>query len=101
MVKPSETFFKELDSKLYKFIWNSKVDRVKRKSIIAPYEEGGLEMLDSRTQCKALKLKWIKIIKNAHEKATQDFWYMWLMLCTPEMDILDFLKCNLDKNIWK
>ena len=91
LVKPKESFFKELETKLYNFLWNSKVDRVKRKTMIAPYDEGGLKMLDSRTQCKSLKLKWIKHIKDSIEKPVKDFWYMWLLKCIPNMDIIDFL----------
>ena len=93
--KPPDQFFKDLDSKLYNFMWNSKIDRVKRATMIAPYHEGGLNMIDSRTQCKSLKLKWIKQIKEQYHKKQQDFWFIWLQQCLPKMDILDFLKCNL------
>ena len=68
-----------------------------KKTIIAPYDEGRLKMIDSRTQCKALKLKWIKYIKESYDKPKQDFWYMWLLECLPNMDIKDFLQCNLNR----
>ena len=48
-------------------------------------------------QCKALKLKWIKYIKESYDKPKQDFWYMWLLECIPNMNIVDFLQCNLNK----
>ena len=53
-------------------------------------------MLDSRTQCKSLKLKWIKYIKEQHNMTSQDVWYTWITKCIPNMDILDFLRCNLN-----
>ena len=94
--KPPESFFKDLDSKLYHFIWNSKTDRVKRVTLIAPYNEGGLKMVDSRTQCKALKLKWIKYIKEQYQMSSQDFWFNWLKQCIPQIDIMDLFRCNLN-----
>ena len=69
---------------------------MKRATIIPPYNEGGLKMLDSRAQCKALKLKWIKYIKEQHTMTSQDFWYTWITKCIPNIDILDFLHCNLN-----
>ncbi|MEK6264009.1 MAG: reverse transcriptase family protein [Clostridium sp.] len=94
--KPPESFFKELDTKIYNFLWNSKIDRVKRSTMIAPYHEGGLKMIDSRTQCKSLKLKWITNIKKQYQSSSKDFWYMWVLQGIPNMDMIDFLKCNLN-----
>ena len=96
LIKPPPQYFKELESKFYGFIWNSKVDRVKRATMIAPYHEGGLKMIDSKIQCKSLKLKWIHYIKKQYEKNSPDFWFTWLQYCIPKMDIMDFLKCNLN-----
>ena len=91
-------FSQVLESKLYNFLLNSKVDRIKRATMIASYEEGGLKMIDSRNQCKALKLKWIKYIKTEYKNTErQDFWYAWVRYCLPKIDVMDFLKCNLNK----
>ena len=53
-------------------------------------------MMDSRTQCKALKLKWIKYIKEQYLLNSQDFWFNWLKQCIPQIDIMDLLRCNLN-----
>ena len=63
--------------------------------MIAPYQEGGLKLIDSRTQCKYLKLKWINNIKEQYQSSSKDFWYVWVQEGIPKMDMIDFLKCNL------
>ena len=95
IVNPPENFFKALETVIYKFIWNSNVDRIKRTTMIAPYNEGGLNMVDVRTQSKALKLKWINAIKKQYNKDLQDFWYSWVISCIPKVDLMYFLNCNL------
>ena len=41
------------------FLWNGK-DKVIRSSTFAPYEQGGLRMIDYETMIKALRLSWLK-----------------------------------------
>ena len=43
---PNPTFWKEVNYILYKFIYNGKQDKIKRIHLIAPYEEGGYNMID-------------------------------------------------------
>ena len=74
---PPESYYKELETLTYRFVWNSKVDRVKRSTLIAPLDEGGLEMIDARTQSKALKMRWIRSISEQYNAVNQDFWYVW------------------------
>jgi hypothetical protein len=44
----------------YNFIWNNKPDKIKRQTIIADYEKGGLKMLDVSSFFKAQKAMWVK-----------------------------------------
>jgi hypothetical protein len=44
----------------YKFLWNNKKDKVKRKTIIADYENGGLKMLDLKSFIIAQRVMWVK-----------------------------------------
>ena len=50
---------KEVNRECYKFIWNYKLEKIKRKTLIGDYEEGGLNVLDFEMQVHALKVKWI------------------------------------------
>jgi len=95
ILSPSESFFKSLDKKLFSFLWNSPVDRIKRQTMTSSYEQGGLKMVDCRKQHKALKMKWLSNILCQYTLDAKDIWYEWLTVIIPDVDILYFLKCNL------
>jgi len=95
---PSECFFKNLEAKIYKFLWNSPVDRIKRQTITAPYNMGGLKMVDCRIQNKALKTKWLSNILQQQSDIEQDFWYVWLTNNLPQVDMNFLLKCNINRS---
>lgn len=43
---PQPVIMKELNSIIFRFLWNSDVDKVKRKIVTQKYSQGGLKMLD-------------------------------------------------------
>ena len=53
-------YIKEIESCFYRFIWKWKPDNVKRLTLIADYEKGGLNMVDINTYFKSLKASWVK-----------------------------------------
>ena len=55
---------KQVDQRIFRFLWGKR-DRIKRKSIINKLEEGGLNMLDLRTQIYAIKASWASRIITA------------------------------------
>ena len=58
--RPSNDFMKRLKSTLFHFIWNGKVDRVKRSSLCKQYHNSGMKMIDVETYVTALKITWVK-----------------------------------------
>ena len=50
---PSE-YLKEINSLLYKFLWDGKGDKIKRTLMINDYSKGGLKMLDIKSFNDAL-----------------------------------------------
>ena len=54
-MNPPSEFIDTVNDLAFKFLWSNKPDKVKRKTIIAEYEEGGLRMLDIKTFVKAQK----------------------------------------------
>jgi len=94
---PPNSFFKELETVLYNFIWNSKVDRIKRKILIGTYENGGLKMIDIESQSKALKIKWLEKLLHNNHKLDNEFWIHWVIYNIPNISPEYLLKCNLDK----
>ena len=59
-----EKYLKEIEKSCFKFVWDNKPDKVKRNSIIGPYEKGGLDMIDIRSYFTALKAIWVKRLVN-------------------------------------
>lgn len=56
----NEDWISSLQSKLYRFIWKNKPDRVSRTLIVQSYENGGLQMTEINSFIKSLKLIWIR-----------------------------------------
>ena len=52
---------KEVNKLLFAFLWNGKGDKIKRKTIINDYPNGGLKMIDIVSFSKSLKANFIKI----------------------------------------
>ena len=48
------TVIKEFNDLVFKFLWNGK-DNVMRRSTYAPYDSGGLKMIDNETIVKTLR----------------------------------------------
>ena len=53
-------FIEHINDLAFKFIWKNKQDKIKRKTLIADYTEGGLKMLDANSFIKAQKAMLVK-----------------------------------------
>ena len=58
--KPPDSFLKEVESVLFKFIWNGKPDKINRKTLIGDFVDGGLKMLHLPSIISGLKIAWVK-----------------------------------------
>ena len=56
----------EINSILYKFLWPNK-ECLKRKTLILPMEEGGLNMVDIESFFNSLQARWINRIVESNE----------------------------------
>ena len=54
---------KEFNNLTFQFLWNGK-DKVIRRSTFAPFDQGGLKMIDYDSRVKALRLSWLKRIAD-------------------------------------
>jgi hypothetical protein len=57
---PPDQFILTINDIAFKFLWSSKPDKVKRKTIIADYIDDGLKMLDLVSFIKTQKAMWVK-----------------------------------------
>ena len=49
----------KIESLFFKFLWNDKNDKVKRKQLTQNYEHGGIRMADVKTQLQTFQIKWV------------------------------------------
>jgi hypothetical protein len=92
MITPPQHFLEHIIDIAYKFIWNNKNDKVKRKTLIADYQHGGLKMLDINSFVKAQKIIWIKRFLTP-EKAS---WKALLNLSLKDFLGINTFKCSLN-----
>ena len=64
---------------MFKFVWNSKVNRVSQDILIKDYEEGGLKMINIELFLYAIKASWIKRIIDPCNKGQWKLKYQSLL----------------------
>ena len=57
---PDEKTLSKINTILFNFLWNSKIDKVKRDVVSQSYEKGGIKMVNLRAFIYSLKLSWLK-----------------------------------------
>ena len=93
MLYVPEKIIKKIDQILLTFLWDNKPAKVKKSTIIAPIDQGGLNMVDVNAVNKAAKIGWIRrIIENNNPKCSQ------IMLQMLHMD-KHMLNKNMDSKI--
>lgn len=55
---------KRAEKIMYGFIWDGKIEKVKRTNLCSPYENGGLKMLDLTSHITTLQCSWVKNLKT-------------------------------------
>ena len=81
---------------MFKFIWDDKPDKIKRKRLTQPYENGGLKLTDINCFLNAIKAGWVKrfLDKNNHGK-----WKLLLHEKLKNVGTNLIFECNLDEAI--
>lgn len=61
-----------INREIHVFLWKSKSERIKRNSLIMPYDEGGLQMVHIESKLKAIQVKqFLDITKNYESPCNQ------------------------------
>ena len=88
-----EGFAQLVKTKLFKFLWKNKRDRIKRSGLYQDLDKGGLRMIDIEIMFKALKLAWIPRLLSPGKqnwKTVPDYYFR-------QLGGLNFLlRCNYD-----
>jgi exonuclease III len=109
MTSPNKDKIKEINRKLYNFIYNGKSEKIKREIIIGDYNDGGYKMIDLESFIKGIKLRWMERLLN-----TEGVWKTYIEnKCKTDIRLLlnsnikeidlpfEFPKNNMWKEIWE
>ena len=84
---PSNNCIKKIEQMLYRFLWNNKPDRIKRRKMIQKYSSDGLQMTDLKSFLHSLKLSWIRRLANSTAS--------WTALAKNEqLDAVNIMSCG-------
>lgn len=78
--QPDKKWIQELEKLFYNFIWNSRIEKISRKTMQLSKENGGLKMTNIEFFIKSLKLTWFRRLFNTNSE--------WISLFT------EVTKCN-------
>ena len=65
---PSNKLLKSINDTSFKFIWQNKLDKLKRDLITQEYQDGGIKMINITNFIAALKATWIRRVLMNHSK---------------------------------
>lgn len=85
---PDAIFIKKLNTVLFEFLWNSKIDKIKRNIVVKEFLEGGLKMLHIESFINSLKLTWIRRLYRTTSK--------WQVVLKNQVDVHMLANCGID-----
>jgi hypothetical protein len=92
-----ENIITELNQIAFEFIWHGKPDKVKRTTVIADYDEGGLKMLDVQCFINAQKVMWVKRLLAKKDEGS---WKIYPQRFLSKILYNHSFQCNFDlKNV--
>ena len=76
MPNPPQQIVKRIEKIMYNFLWDGKLEKIKKETLTGDYKNGGLKMIDIDIFIKSLKVSWIKRTVNSEEKEILNKMYL-------------------------
>ena len=73
-----EPDLKDINCLIFKFIWGSSIELVKRNSLILPYEKGGLNMVHLKSKLKCIALQQFNYISVNYKRVAYNLSLYWM-----------------------
>ena len=54
-----QSVMKKLCKIIYEYLWGSKVNKVKKETVVREYVQGGIKMIDIEKLIQSFRLKWL------------------------------------------
>jgi len=93
-----KSFIEDVNKTIFKFIWKGKPPKIKKSTLTADLNQGGLKMTDFTLFDKALKASWIKRFEKANQNS---IWKIIPLHFLQHYGGEFVLKCNYDVRLLK
>ena len=91
-----QSVMKKLDKIIYEYLWGSKVNKVRKDTVVREYVQGGIKMIDIEKLIQSFRLKWMGRIIDE----TDGYWKDMAMLYFEQFGGLKLLlNCSVDSNM--
>ena len=81
---------KEINLLVFRFIWNSKIELVKRETLILPYENGGMNMFHLESRLKTVSLQTYLYIRKNYNRDFYQLSIKWLKFHLRDLGLKNF-----------
>lgn len=88
---PCKEYLDEINKIFFAYIWKGGKNRIRRDTLIGPYDTGGLKAPDIFTLSQSLKFKWIQLYLSSQTI----LWKDWVKLNTPPLEMIHVFECNI------
>ena len=89
-VKISKEKIKELNSMIFKFIWHSPIELIKRDTLILPYQDGGMSMFHLSARLKTIALQTYLYIRRNYQRDFYQLSIKWLKFQLRDLGLKNF-----------
>ena len=89
-MKMDEKYVSEIEKMIYTFIWNGAIEMISRRTLILPYERGGLAMMSVRARLETIQYSQFRnIVLNKHTLEYQ-LGVFWLKFALRDFQLENF-----------
>ena len=74
----NKKFLNEINSLIYKFVWNNAIEMVKRDTLILPWERGGLGMFHLKAKMDCIVLQQFIYVSKSIDRKLYCLSIIWL-----------------------
>ena len=86
----SDNYIKDINKLIFRFIWNSPVELVKRDTLILPFDEGGLNMFKIEAKIETIFLQNFLYFLRNYERDCYSMSFYWMKFELKDMKIENF-----------
>ena len=90
----------EIERLFFKFIWNGVIEKIKRNTLILPYEQGGLNMISVKAKIETILFQQFKYFVENRNRSFYQLSVYWLKFCMrgANLNLFNLIPMGADKD---